>query len=220
MTPEAVQALVQRLSYPDRFAVEDEESDVLHRLLNEAASALVSLARENDTLTHGGIIEVAVRNQSVSDYMTHWEGRALKAEAEVVSLARERDEARQAAQQHWDERQREVRDLETERDEAEARGRRAGLREAAAHARAQAFDKLRDERWDAGFNRACEVCASAIDALAASGELQAAAPGPHPWTPDASKNRCLVCGDGPWGRHRFQSAAPVAASGEGEGHGE
>lgn len=27
---------------------------------------------------------------------------------------------------------------------------------------------------------------------------------PHSWTPDATKSRCTVCGDGPWGRHRFQ----------------
>jgi hypothetical protein len=36
-----------------------------------------------------GIIEIAVRNQSVSDYMDHWEGRALKAEADVSRLQQE-----------------------------------------------------------------------------------------------------------------------------------
>jgi hypothetical protein len=36
-----------------------------------------------------GVIEIAVRNPSVMDYMRHWEGRAEKAEAEA---ARYRDE--------------------------------------------------------------------------------------------------------------------------------
>jgi len=35
------------------------------------------------------IIEVAIRNRSVSDYMDHWEGRALKAEAECERLRAE-----------------------------------------------------------------------------------------------------------------------------------
>lgn len=39
------------------------------------------LQRELDHFTKSGIIEVAVRNPSVSEYMDHWEGRALKAEA-------------------------------------------------------------------------------------------------------------------------------------------
>ncbi len=30
---------------------------------------------------------------------------------------------------------------------------------------------------------------------------------PHDWTPDDTKSHCLICGDGPWGRHRFQSVA-------------
>ena len=35
------------------------------------------------------IIEVAIHNRSVSDYMDHWEGRALKAEAECERLRAE-----------------------------------------------------------------------------------------------------------------------------------
>lgn len=37
-----------------------------------------------------GIIEIAVRNPSVADYMDHWEGRALKAEAiyrEMIAIS-------------------------------------------------------------------------------------------------------------------------------------
>lgn len=36
--------------------------------------------------TRWGIIEVAVRNPSVSDYVTHWEGRTLTAEATLTAL--------------------------------------------------------------------------------------------------------------------------------------
>jgi hypothetical protein len=38
--------------------------------------------------------------------------------------------------------------------------------------------------------------------------IDAAGPGPHIWTPDETKNRCMICGDGVWGRHRFQSSDP------------
>ncbi len=41
--------------------------------------------------------------------------------------------------------------------------------------------------------------------------INTAGPGPHIWTPDETKNRCMVCGDGVWGRHRFQSADGFAA---------
>ena len=42
-----------------------------------------------------GIVEVAIRNPSVSDYMNHWEGRALKAEADLATLKAEVEELRQ-----------------------------------------------------------------------------------------------------------------------------
>jgi hypothetical protein len=34
-----------------------------------------------------GVIEVAIRNPSVSEWMKHWEGRCLKAEQEVARLS-------------------------------------------------------------------------------------------------------------------------------------
>lgn len=52
-------------------------------------ATLVSERRaDSEILRHSNIIEIAVRNQSgsVSDYMKHWEGRALKAEAEAAEL--------------------------------------------------------------------------------------------------------------------------------------
>ena len=47
--------------------------------------------------------------------------------------------------------------------------------------------------------------------ILASAGIPAAGPGPHIWTPDDTKNRCLICGDGVWGRHRFQSSDPHVA---------
>lgn len=52
----------------------------------EPISRLEELERENANFRTWGIIEVAVRNPSVSEYMEHWEGRATKAEAEIASL--------------------------------------------------------------------------------------------------------------------------------------
>lgn len=42
------------------------------------------LKREIEHFTKSGIIEVAIRNQSVSDYMKHWEGRAISAEEKLA----------------------------------------------------------------------------------------------------------------------------------------
>lgn len=42
------------------------------------------LTAELEHFTKSGIVEIAVRNQSVADYMQHWEGRAEKAEATLA----------------------------------------------------------------------------------------------------------------------------------------
>lgn len=52
------------------------------------------LQREVEYLTNAGVIECAVRNRSVSEYMNHWEDRTLKAESQLTALRQERDEAR------------------------------------------------------------------------------------------------------------------------------
>lgn len=52
---------------------------------SEPVTEVQKLQREIDILTKGGIIEVAIRNPSVAEYMHHWEGRALKAEAFSVN---------------------------------------------------------------------------------------------------------------------------------------
>lgn len=50
--------------------------------------------RELEHFKSGGIIEVAIRNASVSEYMRHWEGRTERAEnaelRENISRLRER----------------------------------------------------------------------------------------------------------------------------------
>ena len=49
------------------------------------------LREELHLMKTAGIIEVAVRNPSVAEYMAHWEGRATDAEARIADLERERD---------------------------------------------------------------------------------------------------------------------------------
>lgn len=75
---------------------------------------LEQLEREVADFRSWGIIEVAIRNPNVAEYMEHWEGRTLKAEAEIArlsselsacreqveSLTRERDEAQSLADWH------------------------------------------------------------------------------------------------------------------------
>lgn len=65
-----------------------------HRLAEPTYDQLVEevarLKADSDILRKRNIIEIAVANDtgSVSEYMNHWEGRALKAEAEVERLTR------------------------------------------------------------------------------------------------------------------------------------
>lgn len=67
---------VNRLYTEDQFiaslAEKDAEIDTLRKELHLTKSA--------------GIIEIPVRNPSVSDYMSHWERRAEASEARVVDL--------------------------------------------------------------------------------------------------------------------------------------
>lgn len=49
-------------------------------------AALAAVEIEMERLTTSGIIEVAVRNPNVRDYMDHWEQRAEAAETEVMRL--------------------------------------------------------------------------------------------------------------------------------------
>jgi hypothetical protein len=47
---------------------------------------IAGLKAETEQWTTWGVIEVAIRNPAVAEYMQHWEGRAEKAEAEVEAL--------------------------------------------------------------------------------------------------------------------------------------
>lgn len=53
---------------------------------SEPISEVDRLRQEITNLINSGIVEVAVRNPNVHEYMRHWEGRAEKAEAEVERL--------------------------------------------------------------------------------------------------------------------------------------
>lgn len=53
-----------------------------------AAASAEGQKAERERWTHKCIIEVAVDNPSVSHYMSHWEGRALKAESQVAEAQR------------------------------------------------------------------------------------------------------------------------------------
>ena len=52
----------------------------------EPKTEVEKLREELHLMKTAGIIEVAVRNPSVAEYMDHWEGRAEAAEAEVRTL--------------------------------------------------------------------------------------------------------------------------------------
>ena len=106
MAAEAEVLVIDGLAkYADMFLADDRDPKTMRalRVYNEAksnhrrfvteAAALRTLAAENATLraenevlTKSGIIEVAVRNPSVMDYIKHWEGRTEKAEAELTTL--------------------------------------------------------------------------------------------------------------------------------------
>ncbi len=51
-----------------------------------SAKRIEALEAEVEHFTKSGIVEIAVRNSSVSDYMAHWEGRTERAEAELIAL--------------------------------------------------------------------------------------------------------------------------------------
>ena len=66
----------------------DEAAVEIKRLRAELKYEIKRLRAELKQWTTWGVIEVAIRNPSVSEYMRHWEGRATKAEADRDSFAR------------------------------------------------------------------------------------------------------------------------------------
>lgn len=71
------------------------EEELITRLRNQlefynsggrftAADRIEELVAELDLMKTAGIIEIASRNNRVTEYMFHWEGRALDAEAKLA----------------------------------------------------------------------------------------------------------------------------------------
>jgi len=54
--------------------------------MNEAADTITVLQEEVERLRTSGIAEAAAHNPSVMDYVRHWEGRTLKAEAKDCAV--------------------------------------------------------------------------------------------------------------------------------------
>jgi hypothetical protein len=79
----------------------------------------------------------------------------------------------------------------------------AAARAAISKAEASPHGPSSGEGWQPGmFCGTPDSCRT--DGCPAEGRCNQPVPQPHYWTPDETKNRCIVCGDGPWGRHRFQ----------------
>ena len=53
-------------------------------LIEEMADRIEELEAELHTMKTAGVIEVAIRNPNVSEYITHWERRAEGAEAKLA----------------------------------------------------------------------------------------------------------------------------------------
>jgi len=75
-----------RKDWVDRCYAAELEVERLKTVLPPPHSdELVKLRADSEILHHAGIVEISIRNQSVSDYINHWEGRALKAEAQLAA---------------------------------------------------------------------------------------------------------------------------------------
>lgn len=55
---------------------------------DKMSDRIEELEAENHLLKTSGIVEVAVRNPNVSEYIRHWEGRAETAEAKLAKAVR------------------------------------------------------------------------------------------------------------------------------------
>lgn len=75
--------LVKRLR-EDQPVTQDMASTMQCALQDAAADRIEELEAELILMKTSGIVEVAVRNPSVMEYMKHWEGRAETAEAKLA----------------------------------------------------------------------------------------------------------------------------------------
>lgn len=82
--PDKLDGLVARLRGPWR---QTQSRHIAEEL--EAADTITALRAERDFLLTCGVIELAVRNPDVMEYVKHWEARAEAAEAEAARLTAE-----------------------------------------------------------------------------------------------------------------------------------
>lgn len=64
----------------------EETATKLNSYINLAGDQIDEIQKLKDILHNSGIVEIAAHNNRVTEYMFHWEGRALEAEAEVERL--------------------------------------------------------------------------------------------------------------------------------------
>jgi hypothetical protein len=81
----------QQAQIPDEriFTVDDQEKFVAWRdadTLIDKYFRIIAAEKELNQWHHWGVIEVAVRNPGVREYMEHWEGRATTAESQLAEL--------------------------------------------------------------------------------------------------------------------------------------
>lgn len=75
---------------------------------------------ENEHFTKSGIIEIAVRNPSVSDWMKHWESRALAAESRLAAVEKALKELRLVVGYFWNDEHPRIGDLDAACEKADA----------------------------------------------------------------------------------------------------
>ena len=64
----------------------EETATKLNSYINLAGDQIDEIQKLKDVLHNCGVVEIAAHNNRVTEYMFHWEGRALDAEAEVERL--------------------------------------------------------------------------------------------------------------------------------------
>lgn len=85
-----LEALNRRLFDEDAYYRQQELLEA-EKLVPELEERVEKLEDENRILTTSGIIEVAVRNPSVMDYMKHWEGRVETLEHTLLVMTQTED---------------------------------------------------------------------------------------------------------------------------------
>lgn len=73
---------------PSETPLTDEEKALCAHIAS-LETALTESRAENEQWRTWGVIEIAIRNPSVAEYVEHWEGRTEKAEAECERLRRD-----------------------------------------------------------------------------------------------------------------------------------